>query len=96
MSKGKDTSGRQTFLAAKRRFNQSSGPADDKAGFALLKRAASAGYIRAHEWLGYVYDYGYGTRPNRRLAFKHYLIAAKAGNVNAEYHVGVFHREGIW
>ena len=95
MSKGRDPSGRLIFLAAKRRFNQSSGPADDKAGFALPKKAASASYIRAHEWLGYVYDYGYGTRPNRHLAFEHCLIAAKAGNANAEYHVGVFYHEGI-
>lgn len=89
------TSGTKTFLAAKLKFNESTGPQDDKAGFALLKKAASMGCIRAHEWLGYVYDYGYGTRPNRRHAFKHYMTAAKAGNANAEYHVGVFYHEGI-
>src|ERR1700676_853415 len=87
--------GRRTFFAAKRKFTESTGPDDDKAGFAILKKAAALGCVRAHEWLGYVYDYGYGTRPNRRLAFKHYSIAAEAGNANAEYHVGVFYHEGI-
>src|SRR5271169_266658 len=87
--------GRRTFVAAKRKTNGSSGPEDDKAAFVLLKKAASLGCVEAHEWLGYVYDYGYGTRRNRRLAFKHYMTAAKAGNANAEYHVGVFYHEGI-
>lgn len=87
--------GRRTFVAAKRKFNESLGAEDDKAGFALLKQAAAMSCIEAHEWLGYVYDYGYGTRPNRRLAFKHYMIAAEAGKGNAEYHIGVFYHEGI-
>jgi TPR repeat protein len=41
-----------------------------------------------------VYDYGLGTRPNRRLAFTHYKIAADARRPNAEYHVGVFYYDG--
>lgn len=69
--------GRRAFVEARRRFNESSGPEDNKAGFALLKKAATLGCVKAHEWLGYVYDYGYGTRPNRRLAFRHYMTAAE-------------------
>jgi len=78
MSNGHTRLGRRTFLEARRKFNESSGPEDDKAGFALLKKSASLGCIEAHEWLGYVYDYGYGTRRNRNLAFKHYMTAARS------------------
>jgi hypothetical protein len=52
------------------------------------------GHTGAHEWLGAMYDYGLGTRPNRRVALAHYKIAADARRPNAEYHVGVFYLEG--
>jgi uncharacterized protein len=84
-----------TFAAARKKYNESLSTEDYRAGFALLRKAAELGSVRAHEWLGYVYDYGYGTRTNRSLAFKHYLVAAEAGNANAEYHIGVFYHEGI-
>jgi TPR repeat protein len=58
MSNGHTRLGRHTFLEAKCKFNESSGPDDDKAAFAILKKSASLGYTEAHEWLGYVYDYG--------------------------------------
>src|ERR1700751_4519427 len=95
MSNGHTRLGRRTFLEARRKFNEISVPDDYKAGFALLKKSSSLSCIEAHEWLGYVYDYGYGTRRNRNLAFKHYMTAAEAGNANAEYHVGVFYYEGV-
>ena len=49
--------------------------------------------MEARSWRGAVYDYGLGTRPNRRLAFENYLQAAKAGDTNGEYHVSVFYSE---
>ncbi len=67
---------------------------DYPAGFKLLRKSAALGSIKAHEWLGAVYDYGLGTRANRRKAFEHYLIAANAGNANAQYHIGIFLSEG--
>ena len=42
-----------------------------------------------------MYDYGLGTKPNRRRAFEHYLTAAKAGDANSEYHVGIFYFRGV-
>ena len=82
--------------AAKRKFSESCwAKTMRKLGAASLQKAATLGCVGAHEWLGYVYDYGFGTRPNRRLSMKHYMTAAEAGNANAEYHVGVFYHEGI-
>jgi TPR repeat protein len=66
-----------------------------KAGFELLKQAAALGNVDAHEWLGALYDYGLGTKTNRRRAFEHYLVAAKAANPNSEYHIGIFYYAGI-
>lgn len=66
-----------------------------KEGFELLKRAADLGCVDAHEWLGAMYDYGLGTRRSRRRSFEHYLVAANAGNPNAEYHIGVLDLQGI-
>lgn len=42
-----------------------------------------------------MYDYGLGTRPNRRRAFEHYLKAAEAGNPNSEYQVGIYYCAGF-
>lgn len=78
------------FAEAKRRYGPQCSLADFQCGFQLLKQAAAHGHTGAHEWLGAVYDYGLGTKANRRLAFKHYKIAADSGRPNAEYHVGVF------
>jgi len=86
---------RGLFAQAKRFYKLGRDAEDYRNGIVLLKRAASLGLADAHEWLGAVYDYGLGTRPNRRRALEHYRIAADAGNPNAEYHVGVFFHEGI-
>lgn len=83
------------FRRAKKFFGKNCGPEDYRTGYQLFKRAAALGYPRAHEGLGFVYDYGLGTRPNRRLAFEHYKAAAAARIPNAEYHVGVFYYQGI-
>ena len=48
------------------------------------------GSVGAHEWLGAMYDYGAGTKPDRRKAFQHYMIAAKQADANSEYHIGIF------
>lgn len=88
-------SARSLFSEAKKFFNSGRGIDDFRSGFKLLQRAAALGNVGAHAWLGAVYEYGLGTRPNRRLAFKHYSFAAAAGNPNAEYHVAVFYHEGM-
>ena len=85
----------RTFRRATTCFVASTGSMNWKTGFQLLKRAAALNHMGAHEWLGAAYDYGLGTRRSRRRSFEHYLIAARAGNPNAEYHIGVFYLEGI-
>ncbi len=86
---------RSIFARAKRFYNSGTGIDDYRSGFGLLKQAASLGLVAAHEWLGAMYDYGLGTRRNRKLSLKHYLIAALAGLSNGEYHVRVFYYEGV-
>jgi TPR repeat protein len=91
----RSTQARRIFGRAKAYFNGTPSKNDYACGLKLLKQAASLGQVGAHEWLGAAYDYGLGTRPNRRLAFEHYLIAAQARNPNSEYHVGIFYYAGI-
>jgi TPR repeat protein len=67
---------------------------DYQRGFKLLKQAAALNHIGAYGWLGAAFDYGLGTRANRRRAFQCYLRAAKEGEPNSEYHVGVFYMAG--
>jgi uncharacterized protein len=83
------------FARAKEIYNRSPGARDFTRAFNLLKQVAEADIPEAHEWLGFVYHSGLGTPPNRRLAFKHYQIAANARQCNAEYHLGNFYYEGI-
>jgi len=90
-----DGSPSKMFAAARKLYNPESGAGDYRAGFELLKRAAALGSVDANEWLGAAYDYGLGTRPNRRRALEHYKIAADEGSPNSEYHVGVFYLQGI-
>jgi hypothetical protein len=60
----------------------------------LLKQAAALNHIGAYGWLGAAFDYGLGTRANRRRAFQCYLRAAKEAEPNSEYHVGIFYMAG--
>jgi TPR repeat protein len=92
---GASISARSVYAEAVRLFRPGQSVKEYRSGFALMKSAAAMGYIKAHEWLGAMYDYGLGTRPNRRLSLRHYRIAADAGSPNGEYHVGVFYHDGI-
>jgi hypothetical protein len=67
---------------------------DYQRGFKLLKQAAALNHIGAYGWLGAAFDYGLGTRANRRRAFQCYLRAAKEAEPNSEYHVGIFYMAG--
>ena len=87
-------SARQLYAAARRCFKPGTGPEDFRHGLELMKGAAAQGHAKAHSWLGALYYYGLGTRPNRPKSLAHYRIAAKAGEPNAEYHVGIFYYEG--
>src|ERR1700734_2211942 len=84
----------QALCSGRNRLNTGSGASDYKAAIELLKQASILGHVEAQAWPGAVYDYGLGTKQNRRVALKHYQIAADAGNANAQYHVGVFYHDG--
>jgi TPR repeat protein len=86
----KDQTSRTLFARAKKLYN--CGVREDwPLGLELLKQAAAQGHVGAHEWLGGVYDYGLGTRRNRRLALKHYKTAADAGSPKVEHNVGALY-----
>jgi TPR repeat protein len=89
------TSGRAIFARAKNLYNMARRSEDYGQGFTLLKEAANLGLPEAHEWLGFVYQFGLGTRSNRRLAFKHYLEAADERHNSAEYQVGLAYYKGM-
>ena len=86
-------SARRLFSEGKRLLNARSGR-----GTKGCNRASQAssilGHVEAQAWLGAAYDYGLGVKQNRRIALKHYRVAADAGNANAQYHVGVFYHDG--
>lgn len=58
--------------------------ADPLKAQALLKEAAQT-LPAAHTWLGRLYERGYLGLPQPELALQHYLIAARAGNSNADF-----------
>lgn len=74
---------RELYAAGRRKLNASTSLGESKAGLALLKRTAAPGSVEAHVWPAAAYDYGLGTRPNRRLALRHYQIAANSSNATA-------------
>jgi hypothetical protein len=65
----KDRSGFEAQSIFRKAKPSITGTADVKkyrTGLELLKRAATLDHVGAHEWMGAEYDYGLGTRPNRR------------------------------
>jgi len=64
-------------------------------GARWLKRAAKAGVIPAHLWLGSLYEKGHGIEKDLNLARKHYLAAAEKGNAKAMHNLAVLHAEGV-
>ncbi len=89
-----NVSARKLFAEGRKLLNYGSGSSDHKRAIELLEQAAALGHVGARVWLGAAYDYGLGTKRDRRLALKHYRIAANAGDANAQYHVGVFYHDG--
>ncbi len=68
---------------------------EDALGFELAKQAAEeTGDHRAHEWLGWFYDYGRGVEPNLERAIYHYGIAIEGGRNYARWRMGVLIDEG--
>src|ERR1700759_2700006 len=94
MRKDQTGEARAIYKKAVANFNTGRNAHDHRKGFLLLKEAASLNYVPAHEWLGAAYYYGLGVRPNRQQAFKHDLIAAKAGDATSKYHVGISYLAG--
>src|SRR5213082_2975192 len=89
-SKQNEIASRKLFRRARASYRNK----DFVTGFQLPKQAADMDHMEAHEWLGAAYDYGIGTKPNLKSAFRHYFAATRSGSANADYHIGVFYYEG--
>ena len=64
-----------------------------RAGFDMLLRAAANGDSSVAFPLGYAYDVGLGTRPNKREALRWYDKAWRAGSSTAALNIAVIHRD---
>ncbi|HEY0683901.1 MAG TPA: tetratricopeptide repeat protein [Steroidobacter sp.] len=60
--------------------------------FELMKLAARKGEPPARLNLGYFYDEGIGTRPDKRRAVLCYRMSAARGNASGAYNIGVSYR----
>lgn len=66
----------------------------DAQAFALASEGATGGDLRAHEWLGWLYDNGRGVDQDLGKAVSHYRIAIAGGGNYARWRVGVMIDQG--
>ena len=64
---------------------------DKKAAFNLFKHAASKGHSQSKVWVGYFYENGIEVDKDLLLAKDYYGQAAKKGNYEAMYRIGLIH-----
>ncbi len=61
---------------------------DYAAALRELRTLAEQGHAKAQNYLGKMYDKGYGVPQHYAEALKWYRLAAKQGNANAQYNLG--------
>ncbi len=57
--------------------------------------AAEQGDARAQNFLGIMYEEGYGMDEDYDLAVKYYMMSAEQGNANAQYNLGLMYYDGV-
>eukprot|EP00899_Mesostigma_viride_P001427 jgi/Mesvir1/11285/Mv01079-RA.1 len=68
---------------------------NESEAMAWFQRAVDAGHVGAHGGLGYLLAYGRTTPHDYGKAVEHFTTAvAGAGDVDAQYHLGVMHMKG--
>lgn len=65
-----------------------------KAALSYFSKAADADYSDAQNYLGWMYQNGYGVKRNYVEAVKWYRKAADQGNANAQYNLGFMYEKG--
>lgn len=83
--KAREQGSAEATLQLGRLYLDESHPAADPARAELLLREAARYLPGAHTWLGRIYERGYLGRPDPVRAMEHYLLAARAGNSNADF-----------
>ena len=96
----KELSGRILALMEKGGFDSSSLReelefADMKSlPFEDVKKLAERGNAVAQNWLGFMYEYGYGVKQDYGEALKWYRLSAEQGNDVAQFNLGVMYEYG--
>jgi hypothetical protein len=67
---------------------------DYKSAFTYFSQAANAGHAGAQNYLGFMYQNGYGVEQNYAEAVSWYRKAANAGNANAQNNLGFMYEQG--
>ena len=63
--------------------------------FPYFKKSVDAGYTPAHARIGWYFERGIGTKPNRKAAYTHYKAAYDAGDKRAIESLGRCYARGI-
>ena len=88
------TRGSKSYRAALKLFRAGDDKADCPKAFSMMSEAASLGETLAIEGLACLFDYGVGTRQDRREAFRLHKIAAEAGLPNAQLNLAMCYMDG--
>ena len=67
---------------------------DYKNAFAFFTKAADAGHSGAQNYLGWMFQNGFGVKQNYIEAMKWYRKAAEQGHVDAQYNLGYMYEKG--
>jgi len=90
----KTRGGSKLYRAALKLFRAGDEKADWPKAFSMMSEAASLGETLAIEGLACLFDYGVGTREDRREAFRLHKIAAEAGLPNAQFNLAMCYMDG--
>lgn len=86
--------GSKLYRAALKLFRAGDEKADWPKAFSMMSEAASLGETLAIAALAGFFDYGVGTKQDRREAFRLYKIAAEGGLSDAQFNLAMCYMEG--
>lgn len=90
-----DTSAHLMFLKGLAELRGTGTDIDSKKAISTMEAAYRLGSIKAAGVLGYIYDCGECVKQNKDLAFRYYLEAACAGDVDAMVNVAACYYDGV-
>lgn len=90
----KTRGGSKLYRAALKLFRTGDEKADWPKAFSMMSEAASVGETLAMAALAGFFDYGVGTKPDRREAFRLYKLAAERGLSDAQFNLAMCYMDG--